>query len=245
MAKASLPISVDPYKTCSISGCDNRYGRAKGGKVCKKHWHRMRRHGDYDFCARKDRQIYRCIVDGCEQRRETVDYCAKHWYRVKNYGDPSKTKLRSRDISKQGWVLRLIAFRGVDECWEWQGSLNVDGYGILPVKGKPVRAHRLAWHMFTGNPPPSLIMHTCDNRKCCNLMHLREGTVRQNSDDKVQKGRQARSETMGAAKLTEAVVNEIRQSLSSGVTGRELSRKFQVTEANISAIKSRKTWKHI
>lgn len=48
-----------------------------------------------------------------------------------------------------------------------------------------------------------------------------------------------RGEDNGFSKLTKLDVEEIR---SSGRTGREMARKFNVTEAAISAIRRRKTW---
>lgn len=48
-----------------------------------------------------------------------------------------------------------------------------------------------------------------------------------------------------AAKLTEAEVIEIRLSLAEGVTGRELSRQYGVSEQIISGIKNRKIWRHV
>lgn len=48
-----------------------------------------------------------------------------------------------------------------------------------------------------------------------------------------------------ASKLTEEQVRFIKQELSSGVSGAELSRVFSVSETTISYIKRGKTWTHV
>lgn len=60
----------------------------------------------------------------------------------------------------------------------------------------------------------------------------------------VEAGRHSRGERHGRAVLTEQVVRKIRQ-IGGSVPVKELARKYQVTEANIYCVLSRKTWKHV
>jgi len=79
-----------------------------------------------------------------------------------------------------------------DKCWEWQGSLNDSGYGNTSFKCKGIKAHRLAWFYVSGSHSTKHILHSCDNRKCVNPKHLREGVQADNSRDMVDRRRHFR-----------------------------------------------------
>ena len=99
-----------------------------------------------------------------------------------------------------------------------------------------------------------LILHNCDNPNCINPSHLRQGTVQDNSDDMVKRGRsikgriglnKIKGEQHPFAILAEADILKIRRLLSEKITCTEIARKFNVGYTTISKIKHRKTWKHI
>ena len=81
--------------------------------------------------------------------------------------------------------------RRPNNCLEWTGGTNPDGYGKLYLDGKTVATHRIAWELAYGPiPDGELIRHfVCDNPPCCEPTHLRLGTSAQNSADMVTKGR--------------------------------------------------------
>lgn len=102
-------------------------------------------------------------------------------------------------------------------CWEWVGAIHRKGYGVIYVlngehKSKAHRAHRVAWFLHYGVWPTKWILHTCDNRKCERPKHLYEGTGKDNSDDRENRGRgkQPRGIRNGHAKLNAAKVRIIR-----------------------------------
>ena len=61
----------------------------------------------------------------------------------------------------------------VENCWEWAGVRNQDGYGRMRVHGRYVTAHRLAYEIRKGPSPDGLTLdHLCRNRGCVNPDHL-------------------------------------------------------------------------
>jgi hypothetical protein len=86
------------------------------------------------------------------------------------------------------------------ECWEWTGSRDEDGYGKFQYPGDDgrqvhTRAHRWAYEAFVGPIPGGhVVMHAvCDNPPCVRPDHLDTGTPLANNDDKVEKGRHAKT----------------------------------------------------
>jgi hypothetical protein len=75
-------------------------------------------------------------------------------------------------------------------CAEWQGAINKDGYAACNVGGifRGQLLHREVFRLAI-NKTPSVVMHTCDNRKCINPAHLRAGSPQANVRDMDQKGR--------------------------------------------------------
>lgn len=79
-------------------------------------------------------------------------------------------------------------------CWEWTGTRNKQGYGVvcIAIDKKPtgIPAPRLQWMHCQGEiPPGGVVMHTCDNPCCVNPDHLRLGSQTDNLNDCVAKGR--------------------------------------------------------
>ena len=75
-------------------------------------------------------------------------------------------------------------------CWIWQGATIQSGYGTCKYQGKQKLVHRVSALVFNGVPLTSeVIMHTCDNRLCCNPEHLEAGTQQENMIDMKSKGR--------------------------------------------------------
>lgn len=67
-------------------------------------------------------------------------------------------------------------------CWEWQGAKNQEGYGTIMAGKRMWRTHRVMWTNTYGEIPEGLVvMHLCNNPKCCNPDHLRVGTLSDNS----------------------------------------------------------------
>ena len=135
------------------------------------------------------------------------------------------------------------------DCWNWLGSLYDRGYGQVSSSYKngcsSSRSHRIAWELTFGKIPRGMdVCHSCDNRRCCNPLHLFLGTHQDNMDDKVAKGRQAhnRGEKAGGVKLsTDQVLNIRKDSRAQKVIAKE----YGVGQMTICRIKRRETWGHV
>lgn len=81
-----------------------------------------------------------------------------------------------------------------NECWNWIGAKNKDGYGIFNLNGKNTSAHRALWIILNSEIELGLqVCHSCDNPSCVNPNHLWLGTDQQNKDDMVKKGRKRKN----------------------------------------------------
>ncbi len=143
---------------------------------------------------------------------------------------------------------------GPDECWEliqenslrdergclvWLGHVQTKGYGFIRCDGRYQVTMRIVWQKHFGEiPEGASVMHSCDNRRCCEPRHLSLGTNADNILDKAKKGRAGK-------KLTKEKIPEIRKILESGVmTQLAIAKQFGVTQSVISNIKLGKYWPH-
>jgi hypothetical protein len=128
-------------------------------------------------------------------------------------------------------------------CFEWSGSRDRDGYGILrlTINGKvEQRAHRLSWIHFKGVVPEFMqVLHRCDNPGCVNPDHLFLGTNHENMLDKTRKKRN------NTSKLTKKDVLKIRTLHAIGVNQRRIADRFSVGYKAVNKIVLRQRWKHV
>src|SRR5688500_9910632 len=126
-------------------------------------------------------------------------------------------------------------------CWNWPGrDRGPSGYGGISWHGREYYAHRVAFCLAHGMAPMSLspdigVLHTCDNRRCCNPDHLWLGTNDDNVADKVRKGRQSRlrGPRNPKSKLTPEAVHVIRSEARRGVLGTALARRFGISSTSV------------
>ncbi len=136
------------------------------------------------------------------------------------------------------------------DCWVWTGALHWDGYGAFSVGGaaRSARAHRCSWEMENGPiEPGKCVLHRCDNRKCVNPAHLFLGSRKDNTQDMRSKGRTARGERHGNAKLTAADVLLIREAHETlpEATIDGIARGWGVSSSHVYAIVRREKWAHV
>lgn len=126
------------------------------------------------------------------------------------------------------------------ECWPWQGRTNDKGYGRFAG----TMAHRIACALINGPvADDDLVRHSCDNPPCCNPKHLSPGSHQDNMDDAIKRARTARGRGHGMSKLTPEQVAHIHQNPDK-LTGVSLAALFDVSEATISYVRNRRSWKY-
>ncbi len=150
----------------------------------------------------------------------------------------SRGQRQSVSEADRFWPKVLIG----DGCWEWAAGKYSDGYGQFGHE----RAHRVAYRLMVGPVPAGqCVMHRCDNRSCVRPGHLATGTLKDNYDDMVAKGRRAqvpRGESHWGAKLTSAAVLEIRRRRASGEKLSALAIAYGVAESTVSNAATGHRW---
>ena len=86
----------------------------------------------------------------------------------------------------------LVFTEKVGDCFIWKRCFNSDGYPRAVIRGNSNgKVHREVCRL--ANPDEDIggkvVRHTCDNIKCINPEHLVSGSVLQNVQDRVMRGR--------------------------------------------------------
>jgi len=136
-----------------------------------------------------------------------------------------------------------VAIGSPDECWNWKGSaMKIGSYGHLHIGNKMFSAHRVAFEIYYGSINESLqVMHMCDNPKCCNPKHLKQGTQSDNIQDMIKKGRQRNSTK--PVKLSFEDAQEIRKDFVNGISKKKIALKYDISTRHTSDILCGKYWK--
>lgn len=153
------------------------------------------------------------------------------------------------DRTSPEWLAKRL-LNGITEisehgCWVWGRTRPSDGYGTMTIDGRPRRVHRVALALRLGRDERTLgeVMHSCDNRACCNPEHLHEGTHAENVRDMFNKGRHRLHQFVPkfgvsnpASKLNDDAVADIRLSAKRGDRQRDIAKRHGVSQATVSAI---------
>ncbi len=74
-------------------------------------------------------------------------------------------------------------------CWIYHGSRNRGGYGTCGTPLGNRLVHVVSYTIHCGEPPRHLVVsHKCHNPACCNPVHLRPITQKENVAESIQRG---------------------------------------------------------
>lgn len=214
-----------------LSG-DNLSGNTRGKRACKAcmRGHQRRRAGWPEDMA------YSLPAQKLGYKPEGLGTL---WHEVRMTPKPKRTEL-------ERFMVNVDIAPG---CWHWHGPMNETGYGRFYFRGKNWKAHRVAYELMIGQIPPSdysvhgtMILHSCDNPRCVNPLHLKIGNAATNMIDAQAKGRLRGN---GRNKLDAEKVRSIRERIQSGVPQKDIAAEFGIVTATVSSIATRKIWKSV
>jgi hypothetical protein len=126
-------------------------------------------------------------------------------------------------------------------CWLWKAGISPDGYGKFNLNGNTYRAHRVM--LSLENRRSELpVLHSCNNPLCVRPDHLRFGTYKENTQDRLVDGTHQLGTRNNSAKLTREIVESIRA--SKDTTLQALADKYGVTKQSVWAVVHNKSWNH-
>lgn len=134
-----------------------------------------------------------------------------------------------------------VCIGDADNCWHWLGGTQSSGYG----RYCDYLTHRVSYFLsYLVDPGSFLVCHTCDNRVCCNPLHLFLGTAADNSMDMRNKGRQQRNIGANASRavLSESDVIAIRLSHKPYTA---LAEEYGVSYGAVIAAASGRNWSYL
>lgn len=119
---------------------------------------------------------------------------------------------------------------GPDACWPWTGQKNRNGYGRVNVRERRRGAHIIAFVLSGGVlRRRQIILHTCDNRPCCNPRHHVPGTHLQNMADMDRKGRRVLPTPKSFHRYAPEVVRKIREAIDRDEPARVIVGRFGIS----------------
>jgi hypothetical protein len=231
-------------KVCEIEGCGKKV-TCRG--LCNTHYIRLQRYSDPLYRKTIKNEGRECKHSGCTEIEVRKGYCSKHYQRFNSKGTTDDAALKNQaSLSIKRRIELNITIVPETNCWDWQKQRDKNGYGVMTVGDKPLRAHRIAYEEFVGKIEDGLhVLHRCDNPSCINPEHLFLGTNAENMKDKVNKGRHAFGEKSGSAKLTEEQVIEIKKRLAAGESVNSFVDEYPVSGRAIRLIKKGTNWSHV
>ena len=184
-------------------------------------------------------------MDEQKKREKNAEYQRRYYHR-KKAGIASNKGGRPENTPDVLWS--KVDIRGEDECWEWKGFKNHDGYGRTWIKDRGYYAHRVIFNL--ANPGKinlsapratdisGFVLHKCDNPPCCNPAHLYLGTYKDNTRDKAERSRfpDFSGDKGPRCKLTMEQARQARELRAQGHSVRNLSIQFGISLPSMKSL---------
>ena len=206
----------------------------------------------------------KCEVEGCRELvysrggrwnarpfALSARYCRKHLRWLEQYGSLTPPKMSQGSMEFRFW--KHVDKRGPDDCWNWTADVSRAGYGSLWNRdtGRNVSAHRFSYQLFYGEiQKGSFVMHSCDNKRCVNPLHLSIGDAKANTQDAINRGLRPRiaipvasGENNPKSKLTLEQVRFIRANPLLG--HKAIADMFGLSPNCIRGVRIGRTWRGI
>lgn len=195
-----------------------------------------------------------CSIEDCGRVEQTRrGFCKPHYRRFMATGDPLKIRAYPASypvedkLREIGWTEVL---RGLETpCWEWNGNCTrLNGYGSFHLNGRGRPVSRVSYEVFVGEIPEGLLVrHKCDNPPCMNPEHLETGTVKQNTQDMLDRGRHNPpvGSRNGRSLLDEGEVERIYALRNSGKRREDVGKEFGVSASTVYSIWKGLRWTHV
>ena len=152
-------------------------------------------------------------------------------------------------LAAQKKILSIIAINEESDCWEAGNKPNTPvSVRLGDEYAGSVSHYRYAYVAFNRAliAEGLQINHKCDNRRCCNPVHLYAGTQSQNIQDMYDRGRDViprGDDHPWSTKLSSDKVVEIRVRIANGESHKIVGKDYGVTGAQVSAITTGAKWK--
>lgn len=120
-----------------------------------------------------------CSIPDCGKPTKNRGWCSMHYSRWRNNGDPLVVK---KFLDPDAAIIARTERQG--DCIVYTTSRDHKGYAYLKVAGVLRKVHRYVWERDCGPIPKGMqVDHTCFNKACYNLDHLRLVTNQQNQSN--------------------------------------------------------------
>lgn len=140
------------------------------------------------------------------------------------------------ELARKRIIARAVK-RDDSGCWEWSGCIQGNGYARINYQRTSQYVHRLSYQSFVGPIPDGMdVCHRCDNRRCVNPGHLFLGTRKDNMQDAVEKGRQAKGFALPQTKLSNSAKEQIVARAKNGERYASIARDFGISRQTAGRI---------
>ena len=190
-----------------------------------------------------------------EEQRTRYNQYMKEWHRKKRGTKPGANPGRPANTPDVLWS--KVDKRGPDDCWPWTGLVEKSGYGRTWINDAGYYAHRVIFDLVNpgqielrapaNKKAKGFLMHSCDNRVCCNPAHLKVADLAENNRDCDEKGRRVMPSGANHHRsvFTDQEIEQVMQMMREGKSARMIAEAMQKKYATIKSFLYRRKLEQI